>query len=308
MTKTIIHFLLRLLVGATFIFSGASKLLFIEPFELSFVELGFGWYITPFLARFLIASEFILGLALIFNVKTKLTLKFIIGMLVFFTFYLLFLWIKTNNSADCGCFGEYLKMNPLESIVKNIVLAIPTIYLLYKNNPFKWKFEKLLIIMILVVSLFTSFAVNYIEMSKFNVINIDNSNYKLEVEKLGDFVYNNDTIKLNEGKKVVCFFSLKCKYCKLASKKLSIIRKDLDTEIPVYYILGGDVDLLPKWWEETASYPFPYLNILPGNDKQFFSLSGGALPAIYFLNDGIVWKKVDYERLHQADFEEFLEI
>ena len=70
MTKTIIHFLLRLLVGATFIFSGASKLLFIEPFELSFVELGFGWYITPFLARFLIASEFILGLALIFNVKT----------------------------------------------------------------------------------------------------------------------------------------------------------------------------------------------------------------------------------------------
>lgn len=296
------------MVGVTFIVSGATKLMFVDPFELSFVQLGFSWYVAPFLARLLIAAEFALGLGLIFNVKTKLTLKFIIGMLIFFTIYLIYLWIKTNNSADCGCFGEYFKMNPLESIIKNIVLAIPSVYLLYKIEPFKWRFEKIFIASILALSLFTSFAINYIEMSRFQVTNIESKDYKLDVERLGAFVYKNDTIKLNEGKKIVCFFSLTCPHCKLAAKKMTIIKENLGIDIPVYYILGGKPELLDAWWVETASFLFPYLNMKPGTDQQFFSLSGTSLPSIYYLNEGIVWKKVNYETLHQEDVEKFLEI
>jgi uncharacterized membrane protein YphA (DoxX/SURF4 family) len=307
MAKKIFHLVLALFIGATFIFSGLSKVLFVEPFELSFVELGFGWYASPFLARFLIAAEFALGLGLIFRVKTKLVLQFIIGMLVFFTFYLIYLMIKSDNSADCGCFGEYLKMNPLESVIKNIVLIIPSIYLLFKIDNFKWKFEMWFTILIIIASLSSAFGIYYFDASKFQVTNIDSRNYKLDVKILGDFVYNNNTIKLDEGKKVVCFFSLTCPHCKLASKKLTIIRENLGIEIPVYYILGGSSEFLPDWWKETGSYKFPALNIQPGMDRQFFSLSGGSLPSIYFLNDGVVWKKVNYERLHQADFEEFLE-
>ena len=313
--KKLINTFIGLFVGYVFVFSGASKLMFVEPFEFSFVEIGFGWYVSPFLARILIAAEFALGLGLIFNVKSKLTMKFILAMLIFFTGYLIYLWIKTNNSADCGCFGEYLQMNPLESIIKNIVLAIPTIYLLYKKEPFKWRFEKIFIAAIVSVSLFTSFAVNCIEMSRFQITDIDSRNYKLEIEKLGPYVYKNDTVKLNEGKKIVCFFSLTCPHCKLASKKMTVIQRNLQKEIPVYYILGGSTERLTKWWEETASYPFPYFNILPKKEgdiesskreELFFRLSGMSLPSIYFLNDGIVWKKVNYETLHQEDVEEFL--
>lgn len=303
-----INFILRAFIGVVFIFSGASKLAFPVAFELSFAEVGISWYIAPFLARILIASEFILGLAVLFNIKTKLALKFIIVILLFFNVYLIYLWVKSGNSADCNCFGEYLKLNPLESIIKNVILLIPAIYLLYKNARFKWRFEKLFVILIVLASLFTSFAINYIEMSQFETINPSNKNYELKTDRLGDFVYQNDTIKLNEGKKIVCFFSLYCKYCKLAAKKITIFRNNLDTDISVYYVLGGENTYVDQFWEETASYRFPYLNVLPDQTKEFFSLSGNSLPSIYFLDNGIVWKKVNYEALRQEDFETFLNL
>ena len=114
---------LRVLLGLVFILSGYLKLYPIESFELNFIDLGVGnWYTAPFIARLLIASEFFLGLMLVFNQSLKkFTLKATIALLLFFTAYLGIQIIREGNTGNCGCFGTYLQMTPLESILKNIL-------------------------------------------------------------------------------------------------------------------------------------------------------------------------------------------
>lgn len=308
MKKEVILLIIRFIIGIVFLFSGITKLVYVEPFELSFAQLGFSWNLTPFIARLFIAFEFVLGLCVIFRIKNKLTLKSIIGLLIIFTFYLAYLWYKTNNEADCGCFGEYLKMNPLQSIIKNIVLGILAVYLLIKTEEYKHKMEKVILSIIIISSLISAFAFNYIDFNRFKLADVDERNYRLELELFDPFIYGNDTLKMDEGKKIVCFFSLRCPHCKLAAQKISIIKDNLPTDIPVYYYLGGDSTKINDWWKEANSHKFPYNNVpdTKENARNFWGISGGSLPAIFFIENGIVWKKVEYSSLNQEDFELFL--
>ena len=53
-------------MGLVFIYSGYTKLYPIEPFEFTFVDLGIaGWKSAPFIARFMIGLEFLIGFLLI---------------------------------------------------------------------------------------------------------------------------------------------------------------------------------------------------------------------------------------------------
>ena len=76
-------------MGAVFIFSGYTKLNPIEPFEFTFVDLGFiNWKIAPFIARLMIGAEFLIGTLLILNLNLrKTTYKLGIGILIFFSIY-----------------------------------------------------------------------------------------------------------------------------------------------------------------------------------------------------------------------------
>ena len=64
----ILNHILRVIVGATFVFSGVAKLFPIEPFEIVFVDLGIeNFFIASIIARFIIALEIFLGLSIIFD-------------------------------------------------------------------------------------------------------------------------------------------------------------------------------------------------------------------------------------------------
>jgi len=72
MFKKIILGLLCVLMSAVFIFSGYTKLYPIEPFEYTFVDLGFiNWQIAPFIARILIGLEFFIGILLLLNLGLR---------------------------------------------------------------------------------------------------------------------------------------------------------------------------------------------------------------------------------------------
>ncbi|HEX7415479.1 MAG TPA: MauE/DoxX family redox-associated membrane protein, partial [Bacteroidia bacterium] len=74
------------LMGGVFIFSAYTKLYPIEPFEYTFVDLGISnWQMAPFIARLLIAFEFLIGVLLVLNIALKrFTYKLgIITLLVF---------------------------------------------------------------------------------------------------------------------------------------------------------------------------------------------------------------------------------
>jgi uncharacterized membrane protein YphA (DoxX/SURF4 family) len=130
----------RILVGALFIFSGFVKLVdpigsqykFEEYFSEGVLNMEFLIpYALPF-AIFLIIAEIVLGVALLVGWKSKLTVRSLTVMILFFLF-LTFYSAYYNKVTDCGCFGDAIKLEPWETFFKDVFLTILIIFLSYKT-------------------------------------------------------------------------------------------------------------------------------------------------------------------------------
>ena len=309
MVKKISYYILQFFIASVFIFSAFTKLFPVESFELNIATSGIiGWALVPYFARIFIGIEAILGFFLILNLKPKFVLKSIIGVLIFFTLYLVYIWFKNGENIDCGCFGEFVSLNIKESIIKNIILLVLSFLVLKNLNPFNLKYQKIIIPVLIVSMISLPFILTSVVPVKYNDDFSNNATYKLDVNSLGEFNYNGKIYDLSTGKKIICFMSLTCKFCKLAAKKITIINKNLDGNLPIFYVLGGSEKYLETFWEESNSEKFPYLLLQPSNENNiiFFNLSGSVLPSIYFLEDGIVKKKVHFENLEQSIIEDFM--
>jgi len=129
--------LVRIFVGLLFLYSGFVKandyIGFAYKLEEYFGVFGsdFTWFkgfftfMTPLakpLAWFISVFEMALGVAIIIGWKMNLTLWLSMIMMVFFTILTGYSHY-TGAVADCGCFGDALKIEPWESFVKDIILT-----------------------------------------------------------------------------------------------------------------------------------------------------------------------------------------
>ena len=154
MNKQLFFWVLRLLVGGLFIFSGLIKvndpvgtaIKLEEYFDVFSNDIApFFYYFKPYalpLAVFLVVSEVVLGIMLLLGVRLKQTVWALATMILFFTF-LTFYSAYFNKVTDCGCFGDAIKLTPWESFIKDIILLVLISFLFYfrndlaKNSP-KW--------------------------------------------------------------------------------------------------------------------------------------------------------------------------
>lgn len=133
--------LFRLIVGLLFILSGLAKT--VDPIGFSFkLEEYFSEsvlnipFLEPFalpLASFFVVFEVILGLLLLLGIYKKFTLKFLLLLILFFTF-LTFYSAYFNKVTDCGCFGDALKLNPWHSFYKDLALLTMILFLLFQQK------------------------------------------------------------------------------------------------------------------------------------------------------------------------------
>lgn len=68
------------------------------------------------------ALEVILGFALLVGWSMTLTAWLLLLIILFFTFLTGYSWIY-NKVTDCGCFGDFIKLKPKESFIKDLVLT-----------------------------------------------------------------------------------------------------------------------------------------------------------------------------------------
>ena len=68
------------------------------------------------------ALEVILGFALLVGWSITFTSLSMLLLIVFFTFLTGYSWIY-NKVTDCGCFGDFIKLKPKESFIKDLVLT-----------------------------------------------------------------------------------------------------------------------------------------------------------------------------------------
>jgi hypothetical protein len=305
--KKTFPFILSIVLGGVFLFSAYAKLYPIELFEYTFINSGFiSWKVAPYISRLAIGLEFILGALLILNIyfKKKQTLLASILLLLFFTFYLVLILITEGNISNCGCFGDALKFTPIESIIKNLVLLFLSLYLYKKHLGIQLKFEKTLVIILSLVSLSIPFALTPINFQSTEQNLEETLNYKLDLEPLYASG-RNDIPKenLREGKRIIAFLSLTCPHCKLGAFKLHLMHKD-NPNIPIYFVLNGEIQNLPSFLEESKSFDMPYTFMTA--EEGFVKCAGVKLPAILWVENGIVVKKIKYKYLNQDEIETWL--
>ena len=308
MFKKIILFIMCALMGGVFIFSALAKIDPIEPFELTFVDLGLSWQTAPFIARLLIGFEFLIGALLIFNIQLKkITYKLAIAALLVFCVYLLLQIFISGNKGNCGCFGSKLPMTPLQALLKNIVmlLVFAGLYFLHEGWNFK-KAAKYIVGVLFIAALVLPFILNPVRLDYSEAyLNKPEANFKLELDTL----YNNALVNvppknLSKGKRIIAFMSLTCSHCRIAAKKIHIINKR-NPAIEFYFVLNGDTQNLKPFFEDTHTDNIEYC-MLKGS--HFIYLAGVSLPTIYLVNNSVVENRVNYMILDQIEIEKWLNI
>lgn len=117
----------RLSLGATFLFSGFVKS--VDPWGTAlkineYLSIYGAEYLRPASMAFsiwLCGAELMMGLMLLFGVRTRLVSIFTFGSMIFFT-VLTFLSATWLPVEDCGCFGDAVRLTPWQTFFKNLIL------------------------------------------------------------------------------------------------------------------------------------------------------------------------------------------
>ncbi len=158
----------RLLVAATFIFSGFVKLVdplgsaykFQEYFGADVLNLEFLIpYALPF-SIFLILAEIMLGVMLLVGFKPKFTVYSLLLMILVFLFLT---WYSAyyDKVTDCGCFGDAITLSPWETFYKNVVLIVFILFLAAQTKNITSLFSKNITKWISFVSFFVFLFITY---------------------------------------------------------------------------------------------------------------------------------------------------
>lgn len=129
---------LRIIIGATFIFSGFVKV--IDPwgtvykFGEYFSVLGLDFLVSliTLFAFALAIAEFVLGVLIILGCYRGASVWLMLGLMAFMLPLTLYLAI-TDSVADCGCFGDVVHLSNWVTFFKN-VLIVAALIILCKYN------------------------------------------------------------------------------------------------------------------------------------------------------------------------------
>ena len=176
----------RLLMGVLFIFSGYVKMVDPYGFSLKIAEIfnsfGMGFFEPASMTfAFLgIIAEFALGWALLFGIQMRLTawgLMLFMGFFTLLTFWFAYglkiiefanhlfnLNIQVKEAVtDCGCFGDFVKLDNYETFYKNIIFMAFTLVVFgqrkrYKQQEWYYITQWFPMILVLGFSLFALFS------------------------------------------------------------------------------------------------------------------------------------------------------
>lgn len=131
--------LCRIIVAVTFIFSGFVKA--IDPIGTQYKLQDYlgaigmagilpNWTLLA-VAVFLAAIEFCIGIFLLFAIQRRLISKLTVAFMAFMT--MVTVWIVVADPVkDCGCFGDALHLTNTETLIKNIVLLVCSLVIMYR--------------------------------------------------------------------------------------------------------------------------------------------------------------------------------
>jgi thiol-disulfide isomerase/thioredoxin len=272
----------------------------ITAFEFKqLVPMGFSMETAVYFSRIIIGIEFAIGILLLFpyNIK-KIIIPATILMLAVFSIHLIIEILTGGNQGNCGCFGALLPMTPLQALIKNLLsIGLLTLVLYKFSNELVEKNNILITTNITTLCILALFML--IPIQKKTTVSPSPTGYSEDttivkdsfiVKPSTDSTKKDDTVikdtkkkiiveagpkkvksiyskyfpKIDDGKKILCFFAPTCDHCMATAKELTELKK-ADPNFPDIHMIFMDeaAEEIPKFFKFAgAEYPSLVLDII----------------------------------------------
>lgn len=281
--------LIKFFLACTLIFSGLVK--GIDPYGTSLKVLEycnqFGIEVTTdismVLSVILCGVEIFIGFCLALNVYLKLMIYVALIILLLFTMMIGIMTISpVMRIAECGCFGDLLPMSISMSFIKNIVLIIFAVVLIFavkldyfhfleKNNP---EYVALSIILAFAIPLYSMIWLPFIEFTEYR---LGTDLHNVKSFQLVDDEYTNVTQKILDADHQILIVKKK----EFSSKESGIVK------ILVPFTTNGqyNVDVIIGLDAKNS------MNELYCSDNTLKMIARTPENAVIYLEKGIIKKK-----------------
>lgn len=299
--KQIAPIILKVLLGLVFIASAILKIFDMDKFEIyiysyHFFSLNFSFLV----ARAAIIVELVLGVGLVSNTLHKFYWLGSMVMLAGYTLLLIYA-LCLGRTDSCHCFGDFLQLDPKQSLLKNVLLMM--LFLpIYKVKEWETPYRWLIFFLALLASSITVFAISPPD----NFTDAYDSDENLQMEFFNDLLNEPplDSLNLKEGRQVLCFFSTGCEYCQMAAQKFSLMQHYYGFPPDhITYIFMGSEEGIVRFYEKSQSSE--YKNILYGNVVNLLKAIDGQFPTLVFMEDGDVVYQYGFRDMKEAEIKAF---
>ena len=293
---------LKVLLGLVFIVSAVLKLIDMDSFEIYIYSYHFFSLNASFIvARLAIILELVLGIGLASHTLHKMYWWGSMAMLGGYTLLLIYA-LTLGRTDSCHCFGDFLQLDPKQSLIKNAVLML-FFLLIYKMESWKTPFRWLILILAVMASSIAVFVISPPD----NLTSNADPEQNLQVE-LFDAMLDDaplDSLNLHMGKQVICFFSTSCDYCQMAAHKLSLMQQYYGfPKENITYLFMGNEEGVASFYEQSESAW--YRDMLYPDVARLLKAINGNFPVIVFLEDGEVVHEYGFRNMNEAEIKAYM--
>lgn len=300
LSRIVLKVLARILLGLVFAISSVAKLSSLESFELYIFSFGYaGFDLCSIAARLIIIAEFLLGIFLAFNILPRLT-RWLTGLsLAGFSIFLL--WRAFIGDVEsCHCMGNMVDMNPMQSLIKNIILALLLAYV-WKDHGRILKHQipvACITSAAIIIAVFLAFPPDFYYRGSSESHDLSEEAFRPVADSLG----------LSTGKRAVCFYSGSCEHCKhCVSKMAGIISRHSLPKDSVFVLFmqtheNQDSVATSFFTENGEGLVLPYDYLHP---VEFIPLTNGSMPLVVLFEDGELVKEYDYLSINEKELAAF---
>jgi len=302
--KEIMLHTMRCLVACTFIASSVLKLLSLQNFELYVYSFGiFNYVTTTFVVRVLLVVEFLLGVGLLFKIFYKQVWWSTLFTLIGFSLFLMYV-AHFRGSEDCHCFGDFVELDTIPSLIKNVIL-IALLLPVRKQEEWRHDLKPYIVTISCSAALFVAFL-GYPMNSMYSIM------FRNDEERFNKELYDKVISNPEYGNAIdsttnqlLAFVSSTCKHCKAGNTILQAIisNNNIPTENITCFIASKNDSLIDSFRIITKTEKLHYKRASMG---ALIGITNGLFPTYLFLEKGIPSKAVSYKDLDEQEIVDFL--
>ncbi len=301
--KKIIFACIRILLGAVFVSSSILKLFSIDSFVLYVYSFGiFGYVATTILARILVIIEFLLGIGLIFRIFYKPTWWSTLLMLSGFSLFLLYVAFFRNDE-NCHCFGDFIELDAIPSIIKNLVM-IGLLFLVKKQQEFTHASKPYIVTIAIAAILFVAFLGFPLDSLYAKMYGDDHERFNHSAFER--YIVDSTDVIDSSQNQIIGLVSASCKHCKAGNRIIQAIfeQNDLDKNDFKNIVWTSSDSSLNAFKDTTKTQEYFYLKLAP---NRLIEINYGYFPTYVFFEKGKPIKAINYKEIKENEIVKFLQ-